>query len=366
MSALTASSASPVEITSDIEMSRCCICYATYNRTNRAPISMACGHTFCHGCIRHMTTKILFSCGVCRTVSPVGWTETKKNVVLIQALEKLNLLASDDSDETLDSSPLGSNPFLVDEVNNVDSKNMLHHGKQSLKVLSKYLESNYDDPYGAFQSIYETIDLLEGMQQEAAEVEASQCPTSNNEPNPDQRLEEEVPTWNFREWDQQGDGLDDFTTFVLNINNVPPLRQPHDADRAILERRIAATLARLVQISRSLHNAGSRNNVDIYHVNHGRHGINDSRGYRRIVDNGRVRIGEVDPLPISNANHRRDVTRFHDNLGTVNRNDEASDSNETTRNDVNDATNTNLRAEHMLSNLDDILDRVSYILLTIR
>uniref|UniRef100_A0A7E4VDR5 RING-type domain-containing protein n=1 Tax=Panagrellus redivivus TaxID=6233 RepID=A0A7E4VDR5_PANRE len=131
------------EMASDIEMSRCSVCYCTYNRTNRAPISMTCGHTFCHGCIRHMTTETLFSCAVCRAISPVGWTATKKNILLIKALEKLNLLASDDTNEVLDSSPLGTNKFIKNELQNVDSKDMLHYGKHTLDFLAGYLKLRY-------------------------------------------------------------------------------------------------------------------------------------------------------------------------------------------------------------------------------
>uniref|UniRef100_A0A7E4URQ4 RING-type domain-containing protein n=1 Tax=Panagrellus redivivus TaxID=6233 RepID=A0A7E4URQ4_PANRE len=155
----------------DFEMSRCRICYNTYNRTHRAPTSMPCGHTFCHGCIRQMTTEILFSCGVCRTVSLVGWSGTKKNVALIQTLDKLNLLASDDTDVS-DSSPLGSNAFLQDEINNVDPNEMLYHSERSLKILSGYLKSHYGTSNSAVQTIDKAVGELEMLKPKSPEVAA--------------------------------------------------------------------------------------------------------------------------------------------------------------------------------------------------
>uniref|UniRef100_A0A7E4VBE0 RING-type domain-containing protein n=1 Tax=Panagrellus redivivus TaxID=6233 RepID=A0A7E4VBE0_PANRE len=148
-------------MTTDIDISRCCICYDTYNRTNRAPMSMPCGHTFCHRCVRRMTKEILFSCGVCRTISPVGWVPTKKNVVLIQALETLNLLAKDDIDEALDSTPLGK---TVDEqqIHQVTSKDMLSYGKRSLQVLACHMKSRYSTFDDAVLAVDDAIIAIDG------------------------------------------------------------------------------------------------------------------------------------------------------------------------------------------------------------
>uniref|UniRef100_A0A7E4W260 RING-type domain-containing protein n=1 Tax=Panagrellus redivivus TaxID=6233 RepID=A0A7E4W260_PANRE len=145
----------------DLDISRCCVCYGIYNRTNRAPMSMPCGHTFCRGCIRQMTTEILFSCGICRTISPVGWVSTKKNVVLIQALEKMNLLATDDTNEVLESTPLGK---TVDEcqLHQVPTKDMLSYGKRSLQVLACHMKSRYDDSDEAVLAVDRAIVKIDG------------------------------------------------------------------------------------------------------------------------------------------------------------------------------------------------------------
>uniref|UniRef100_A0A7E4UT32 RING-type domain-containing protein n=1 Tax=Panagrellus redivivus TaxID=6233 RepID=A0A7E4UT32_PANRE len=96
-------SASTSEPTTDVDFSKCCICYEIYNRTNRAPISVGCGHTFCQKCVRRITKvtnqKKTFSCPVCRSVSVLDMGDFTKNLDFIQALEKLNLLASDDTEE---------------------------------------------------------------------------------------------------------------------------------------------------------------------------------------------------------------------------------------------------------------------------
>uniref|UniRef100_A0A7E4UR73 RING-type domain-containing protein n=1 Tax=Panagrellus redivivus TaxID=6233 RepID=A0A7E4UR73_PANRE len=101
--ASTTSSSVDTSMNSEVEgpkMNQCVICYYTYNRTNRAPVSMPCGHTFCRQCcIRQTTVEKLFSCGVCRQVSVIGLNGTEKNLTLIEILESLNLLDTDDSVE---------------------------------------------------------------------------------------------------------------------------------------------------------------------------------------------------------------------------------------------------------------------------
>uniref|UniRef100_A0A7E4ZR25 RING-type domain-containing protein n=1 Tax=Panagrellus redivivus TaxID=6233 RepID=A0A7E4ZR25_PANRE len=84
---------------SDTDMAECCVCTCTYDRTNRAPVSINCGHTFCKCCIPRFINNKQLSCPVCRAVSIVGDSGFQKNLALIQALDKLKLLASDDSKE---------------------------------------------------------------------------------------------------------------------------------------------------------------------------------------------------------------------------------------------------------------------------
>uniref|UniRef100_A0A7E4WBC3 Retrovirus-related Pol polyprotein from transposon TNT 1-94 n=1 Tax=Panagrellus redivivus TaxID=6233 RepID=A0A7E4WBC3_PANRE len=61
----------------------------------------------------------------------------------LNALEKLNLLASDDTNEVLDSSPLGTNKFIKNELRNVHPKDMFHYGKLTLEFLADYLTLRY-------------------------------------------------------------------------------------------------------------------------------------------------------------------------------------------------------------------------------
>uniref|UniRef100_A0A7E4UST6 RING-type domain-containing protein n=1 Tax=Panagrellus redivivus TaxID=6233 RepID=A0A7E4UST6_PANRE len=95
-------------MTSDVDLSECCICYDTYDRTDRAPISMGCGHTFCQSCVGRLVSNKSFSCPVCRTVSTVGMDGFQKSLTLIRALEKLNLLPSDGTDENRPSTSSAS------------------------------------------------------------------------------------------------------------------------------------------------------------------------------------------------------------------------------------------------------------------
>uniref|UniRef100_A0A7E4ZZ33 RING-type domain-containing protein n=1 Tax=Panagrellus redivivus TaxID=6233 RepID=A0A7E4ZZ33_PANRE len=79
-----------------VELAKCCICYEGYNKTSRVPISMTCGHTLCKRCVGRLNSDIFFCCPVCRGVTVVGHDEWGKNLVLLQIMEKLGLLASDD------------------------------------------------------------------------------------------------------------------------------------------------------------------------------------------------------------------------------------------------------------------------------
>uniref|UniRef100_A0A7E4UZP5 RING-type domain-containing protein n=1 Tax=Panagrellus redivivus TaxID=6233 RepID=A0A7E4UZP5_PANRE len=79
-------------------MNECCICNGTYNRTNRAPVTVSCGHTFCMNCTCTKTNGKTFWCPICRTNSFFGvrLNPMSKNLALIQVLDNFNLLASDD------------------------------------------------------------------------------------------------------------------------------------------------------------------------------------------------------------------------------------------------------------------------------
>uniref|UniRef100_A0A7E4UL54 RING-type domain-containing protein n=1 Tax=Panagrellus redivivus TaxID=6233 RepID=A0A7E4UL54_PANRE len=115
---------------------QCCVCYYAYNRTNRAPVAVSCGHTFCKRCTEKLTTEKLFSCGVCRTVSIIGMKGIEKNLTLIELLESLNLLASDDIVEDKNETT---------EVSSEIMESQAHAIIDNIQTLSNFMKHKFGD-----------------------------------------------------------------------------------------------------------------------------------------------------------------------------------------------------------------------------
>uniref|UniRef100_A0A7E4VIS6 RING-type domain-containing protein n=1 Tax=Panagrellus redivivus TaxID=6233 RepID=A0A7E4VIS6_PANRE len=73
----------------------CIVCYNFYNTTDRAPISMACGHTFCNHCVDEIRVKTRFHCPMCRTITVTHKGNMHTNELLVDMLKSLKLLAPD-------------------------------------------------------------------------------------------------------------------------------------------------------------------------------------------------------------------------------------------------------------------------------
>uniref|UniRef100_A0A7E4UZP3 RING-type domain-containing protein n=1 Tax=Panagrellus redivivus TaxID=6233 RepID=A0A7E4UZP3_PANRE len=144
--------------TKGVKINECCICYYTYNSSNRAPLSLPCGHTFCKQCTKQMKSILSIKCATCRKVLHVGIKDAPKNYALIQTLENFNLLASDDTVENIATKAVKLN----DNVNVVPARRsnlfnanitvsekkdaVIHHfdaptRRGSLSILSEQLQS---------------------------------------------------------------------------------------------------------------------------------------------------------------------------------------------------------------------------------
>uniref|UniRef100_A0A7E4UZN2 RING-type domain-containing protein n=1 Tax=Panagrellus redivivus TaxID=6233 RepID=A0A7E4UZN2_PANRE len=128
-----------------VELSRCCICFETYSKVTRVPISMPCGHTFCKMCVYKVIRARAFHCCVCRVVSIVGFGDLHKNLALIQLLEKLKLL--DDDVGTDPCPPAGAYcvGHVPDQVYaNIDLESFDLHSHFYLGLIKGYLQYQID------------------------------------------------------------------------------------------------------------------------------------------------------------------------------------------------------------------------------
>jgi hypothetical protein len=62
-------------ISNDIKLTECQICFERFNKTNKEPKILNCGHTFCKECLIHMQKRIEeIKCSIC------GKKQSEKNV----------------------------------------------------------------------------------------------------------------------------------------------------------------------------------------------------------------------------------------------------------------------------------------------
>uniref|UniRef100_A0A7E4ZRA8 RING-type domain-containing protein n=1 Tax=Panagrellus redivivus TaxID=6233 RepID=A0A7E4ZRA8_PANRE len=130
-----------------IELSKCCICYESYNKTNRVPITVPCGHTFCKTCMLRVYVSIMFQCCVCREVSLMGFGKIGKNLALMQIFEKAGLLADDDKENA--STPFRINstagPHYMNGLENIDPHAFEIHTRLYLTILKEFIYHHNPD-----------------------------------------------------------------------------------------------------------------------------------------------------------------------------------------------------------------------------
>uniref|UniRef100_A0A7E4VQ63 RING-type domain-containing protein n=1 Tax=Panagrellus redivivus TaxID=6233 RepID=A0A7E4VQ63_PANRE len=126
----------------NFQLNHCCICVEKYNQTSRAPVSMPCGHTFCRRCVTRMTNMLTFRCGICRTVSLLGWNGTANNLTMIQLLEHAKLLDSDDTAEaTMTEAPPTSPTNPAEAFQDLDQQKVLDYAQSYMQLVSSYIKS---------------------------------------------------------------------------------------------------------------------------------------------------------------------------------------------------------------------------------
>uniref|UniRef100_A0A7E4VKK8 E3 ubiquitin-protein ligase RNF182 n=1 Tax=Panagrellus redivivus TaxID=6233 RepID=A0A7E4VKK8_PANRE len=75
----------------------CGVCFEAYNKTNLAPISFPCGHTFCRRCVSCVVTESIFKCCMCRVDHFVDVTFPGADENAIVIFSKLDLLGKDEA-----------------------------------------------------------------------------------------------------------------------------------------------------------------------------------------------------------------------------------------------------------------------------
>uniref|UniRef100_A0A7E4UUV4 RING-type domain-containing protein n=1 Tax=Panagrellus redivivus TaxID=6233 RepID=A0A7E4UUV4_PANRE len=143
-----------------VKIANCGFCHVKYNSTNRAPVSMPCGHTFCRGCIQKMTHVKLFACGTCHAPALHGWADTKPNLDMIQLLGKLNLLAKDDSEGAVDETPTVT-VFPEAELMSIAPGPMHKLFEHHFSMLSRYLEERIGKQSDSCNEMLELLEELE-------------------------------------------------------------------------------------------------------------------------------------------------------------------------------------------------------------
>uniref|UniRef100_A0A7E4VM88 RING-type domain-containing protein n=1 Tax=Panagrellus redivivus TaxID=6233 RepID=A0A7E4VM88_PANRE len=97
----------PIKMEKDdvlMEAIHCAVCCERYNKTNYAPFSAFCGHTFCRKCFYKFIKyekKYFFDCCLCCVRTVLG--SPSANHTAIKLLEKLNLLADNDDQTDMPS-----------------------------------------------------------------------------------------------------------------------------------------------------------------------------------------------------------------------------------------------------------------------
>ena len=67
----------------------CKVCFSPYNDTDKVPLILPCGHTYCEGCIKSLYKNRRIECpNRCKTFQFNSLSAIKKNFEIVQAIEK--------------------------------------------------------------------------------------------------------------------------------------------------------------------------------------------------------------------------------------------------------------------------------------
>uniref|UniRef100_A0A7E4VLJ9 RING-type domain-containing protein n=1 Tax=Panagrellus redivivus TaxID=6233 RepID=A0A7E4VLJ9_PANRE len=146
------------------EIATCSICNKRYNNDSRAPIGIPCGHTFCRTCVNSNTAEKTVSCSKCHRTSLIGFSGLSKNVVLIQYLEKLNLLAKDD--KTPPKPDTNMNPVSEETFKGIKLAGFDRHSQFFMKFVEGYMDFQLDGP-----SVCTNMELISDVRETLSQVD---------------------------------------------------------------------------------------------------------------------------------------------------------------------------------------------------